>query len=434
MQQTQESPDQTQVALWKTTAPETELNLPLAGEERADVTVIGAGFTGLRAALELAKSGASVRVLDAQDVGWGASGRNGGQVNPMMPFNSPEKLRALVGTKFFERLTETSLGSADELFAVIRDNQIECQARQNGWLRVLHSASAKRKAAADLSAWNAFGAGMEIVEGAELAHLSGSPAYSSGVLTPRGGAVQPLMLAQGLAAACKRQGVSIHGQSAVTNMRRAEDRWRIETRQGAVTSDWVIVATNGYTDQLVPRLSKTIIPLTPIQIATDPLPGAEIASILPKGQTISDSRRVIMYARREPDNRIVYGGLGRIDRTGRFTGFAWLKKDAARVFPSLADVHWSHHWGGRIAMTEDHLPHLHEPQPGLLVGLGYNGRGVAMSNVMGRVMAQRVSGASPDTLPFPAIPIRVFGNRQVKMMGLSTAMSFMRFLDWLESR
>ena len=425
-------------SLWAFNAPHFETNSALSDSIQADVTVVGAGFTGLRAALELAKSGSSVVVLDARDVGWGASGRNGGQVNPMMPFNSPQRLRKLVGDKFFERLTETSLNSADELFKLIRDNQIQCQARQNGWLRVLHSPKAKRSAFADVASWNNFGAGMQILEGDEVKHLSGSPVYTGAVLTPRGGAVQPMMLAQGLAAACKSHGVHIHGQSPVTTIRRLDGCWRVEAGHGSVTSGWVVIGTNGYTDHLIAGLDKTIIPLTPIQIATEPLAEEVVESILPGGQTISDSRRVIMYARKEPDNRpnnrIIYGGLGRTDRQGNLVGFDWLKKDAARVFPQLKGVRWTHQWGGNIAITDDHLPHLHEPQPGILIGLGYNGRGVAMSNVMGRVMAERVLGMAPEMLPFPTTAIRAVTHRQFKMIGLRSAIAFLRFLDWLETR
>lgn len=421
-------------SLWAHTAPTRELNPPLEGEIQTDVTIIGAGFTGLRAALALAQAGSSVAVLDTGDVGWGASGRTGGQVNPMLPFNSPKKLRELVGTRYFDRITEASLNSADELFALIAEHKIECQARQNGWLRVLHNRRAHRKAETDVKEWNAFGADMALADGPELRRLSGTGAYGSGVIASRGGAVQPMMLAQGLAEASRRHGARIHGQSKVRDLKRSGEKWRVTTDHGSVTSDWVIVATNAYSDQLIGGLNRSYIPFTPIQIATEPLPDAVISDILPEGHTISDSRRVIMYARREPDNRIVYGGLGKVGRDGSLSGFDWLQQDASRVFPQLATACWSHRWGGQIALTQDHLPHLHEPQAGLLVGLGYNGRGVAMSNVLGRVMAERVLGASSESLPFPTTEIRAVNQRWIKMRGLGTAIGLMRFLDWLETR
>ncbi|MGY8996817.1 MAG: NAD(P)/FAD-dependent oxidoreductase, partial [Alphaproteobacteria bacterium] len=204
-----------------------------------DVLVIGAGFTGLNSALRLSEAGSSVVVLDAGDVGWGASGRNGGQVNPMLPFNSPDMLNNMLGSTYFERLTETSLNSADELFDLIRSYQINCQARQNGWLRVNHNDRSRRKSE----------------------KLSGTRAYRSGVITPRGGAVQPLMLAQGLASAAKRNGAIIQGKSPVLSLEQQSGKWEARTESGSVSAEWVAVATNGYTDDLLPKLSGSIIPI-----------------------------------------------------------------------------------------------------------------------------------------------------------------------------
>ncbi len=421
-------------SLWAHTAPQTPANPPVEGVVDADVTVIGAGFTGLRAALALAEAGSRVVVLDAGDVGWGASGRTGGQVNPMMPFNAPSRIREMVGAATFERLAETSLNSADELFTLIKTYQIDCQARQKGWLRVAHGPKAMRKARADIKGWNDLGAQMEVIGSDEVCRLSGSPAYQGGVVNPRGGAIHPLMYARGLAAAAVSRGAQIFGGSPVTDLSQTEGGWTATTPKGQVRSEWVIVATNGYSDDLIPNLDRTVIPITPIQIATDPLPDEVIDTILPMGHTISDSRRVIMYARREPDNRIVYGGHGTSDRQGNLRGFDWLVRDAERVFPQLKGANWTHRWGGRIAITDDHMPHLHEPAKGLLAGLGYNGRGVAMSNIMGRIMAERALGAAHDTLPLPVTKVAPIPMRQLKVFGLPWVVKGMKMLDRWETR
>lgn len=427
------APVQKPASLWAATATMPHPHPPLKTSLEVDVTVIGAGFTGLRAALYLAEAGTKVAVVDAGDVGYGASGRTGGQVNPMLPINTPQKLKKLLGNTYFERLAETSLNSADEVFNLINDYQIDCQARQNGWLRALHSHKALKDTMAGIAEWNQFGANMEIIDRDEIQKRAGTKAYHAGILTPRGGAIQPMSFVVGLANEAKKHGCQIFGQSAVIELGKSSGKWLAQTKSGSIKSSWVIVATNGYTGDLIPKLATSIMPVTPIQIATDPLPQEVIGSVLPQGHTVSDSRRVIMYARREPDNRMVYGSHGKIFPSEKVGGSERLIKDATRVFPQLKGVNWTYRWGGRIAITDDHLPHLHEPKPGLLVGLGYNGRGVAMSNVMGRVMAERVLGKPADALPFPTNRIKDVPLRPIKMLGMGTAIWFMRLMDYLET-
>lgn len=416
-------------SLWPVTAPGRAPGHPLGGALACDVAVVGAGFTGLRTALALAEAGCKVAVFDAGDVGEGASGRTGGQVNPMLPVARPGDLRKAVGDTYFERLTQVSLGSADELFDLVRRHGIECDARQNGWLRVDHCPAAREQARAAATEWNAHGADFQFMEGGEVEKIVGSAAYASGTFCRQGGAVQPLALARGLAAAAETAGVEIYPYSRVENLTRQDQRWTMTAAGHAVTADRVVLATNGYTDALFPGLKGSLLPLTPLQIATDPLDEDEIGPILPGGQTVSDTRRLIMYARREPDNRLVYGGIGFQKLFDRVGGFNWLYRDVRRIFPSVRPQSWRYQWGGRIALTSDRIPHFHEPAPGLLAGLGYNGRGVAMSLVMGRILAERALGAAPETLPFPVSPIRPMPFRGVQTLGAGTAMRFLRFQD-----
>ena len=297
-------------AVWQETAPKRSSGASLDQELHCDIAIVGAGFTGLRAALALAESGSKVAVFDIGEVGHGASGRSGGQVNPMLPVAKPEDLRRVVGDSYFVRLAEVSLGSADELFDLVRRYRIDCDARQHGWLRADHCAHGRDEARAAARAWNAFGADIVFLDGDEVSRLSGTKAYSSATLSRKGGAVQPLALVRGLAKAAEKAGAWIYERSVVRDLKRVDQRWTMTAAGHPVFADRVLLATNGYTDDLLPGLKRSVLPLTPVQIATDPLDEDEIGAILPDGHTISDTRRVIMYARREPDNRMVFGGLG----------------------------------------------------------------------------------------------------------------------------
>ena len=420
-------------SLWQATAINLDANPTLEDEIQTDVVIVGAGFTGLSAALQLSENNTNVVVLDKYDVGFGASGRNGGQVNPMLPYNSPEKIQQYIGNHFFENLCQASLNSADALFELIAKHKIDCQARQKGWLRVDHCEKARKTSLHNAEGWIKYGAKMTPVDGAEVERLSGSKLYKSGILAERGGAVQPLSLAHGEAKAAMDLGAKIFANSPVTALKRKGDKWIVKTPKGKVTANWVILATNGYTDDLLDGLAKTVMPLVSIQIATEPLNDDQIGKILPEGQTISDTRRSIMYSRREPDNRMVFGGHGTLTSKG-FVGFDHMIEDATRIFPSLKNVDWKFQWGGKLAITENRLPHYHEPKPNLIVGLGFNGRGVAMSHVMGKCLADRILDVPVKQLPFPSSKMKGIPFWGIQMMGTGPVVGVMKILDKWESR
>lgn len=417
-------------SFWSQTAPPAPATARPAGPVSCDVAIVGGGFTGLACALLLAERGADVVLFEAGTFGAGASGASGGQVNPMLAAPDPAALAAALPRAVFDRLTETALHSADDLFALIARHGIACEARQKGWLRVDHSRAAARAAHRNARAWNAHGARFEVIGGADLARLTGCATWDSGVLCPQGGAVQPLALVHGLMAAAQRAGARLTERAPVTDLRRQSGQWRMRAAGAEVTARQVVLATNGHTGALWPGLAASILPMVPIQIACDPLPPDRLAQILPEGHTISDTRRLIMYARREPGGQVVFGGIGW--RLGRPAGFGWLLRDAPRLFPALARARWRWRWGGTIALTEDRLPHLHEPAPGLLAGLGYSGRGVALSVAMGRALARRALGADPETLGFPITPIRPFARRGLARLGMAPAALAMRLADRLE--
>jgi glycine/D-amino acid oxidase-like deaminating enzyme len=283
---------------WHVTAQDAAPARPLEGDLRCDVAIVGGGFTGLRAALHLAEAGTSVAVFEAGDVGCGASGRSGGQVNPMLPVAAPDELRQAVGPKYFERMAQTALQSADDLFAFIRAYRIRCDARQNGWIRVDHCAKERQVARRNARLWNAHGADFTFLEREDVTRLTGAEGYRTGMLAARGGAVQPLSLLRGLDRAARAAGAQVYSHAPVSALTRKHGRWHLSVAGHRVEAEQVIIATNGYSDSLVPGLKGSVLPLLSIQMATGPLEDRDIGTILPEGHTISDTRRLIMYARR----------------------------------------------------------------------------------------------------------------------------------------
>lgn len=416
--------------LWEASIENRFENTPLSESKTADVLVIGAGFTGMRCALALAEAGADVLVADKEYVGFGASARNGGQVNPMLPVASPMALRKTVGDTWFQRIAETSLNSADELFTLIEKYQIQCDQRRNGWLRANHSENARITATNGAKEWNKFGASFEFYDAADTARLTGTSAYKSSTLNTKGGAVHPLKLITGLAKAAENAGARIYSKAGVSNLVRKDGKWHASCGSHQIIADKVVVGTNGYTDGNVWKpLKNSILPLCPIQVATDELPQSLSDNILKEGHTISDTRRLIMYARRETSGAFVFGGIGFRKLDGSVGGYSWLDQDIKKIYPELAAYKFKYRWTGQIGLTQDRVPQLSEPQAGLISGMGFNGRGVAMANVMGRIIADRILGKSPEQLDYPILPIKRMAFRNMQAIGAPIAMAWWRYLD-----
>jgi len=420
------------VSAWSAAEPLPETR-PLEEDRRADVAVVGAGYTGLSAALHLAERGADVVVLDAAEPGWGGSGRNGGQVIPGLK-DDPDELEKKYGPDMGRRMWRITGGAADFVFELIARHKIACQAQQSGWISAAPNAAAMAILRTRAAQWQRRGAPVEMLDRQRVAELTGTACYEGGMLDRRAGALQPLAYVRGLASAVKTAGAAIHGRSAVTRLEAQGGSWRVLTSTGAVIAKTVILATNAYTGNLWPGLGRTLLPVQSYQVATRPLPEDVRRRVLPGGQAVSDLRRILFYFRLDPDGRLLMGGRGPLNDAGDPALFERLEAVAARFFPQMGAPEWEHRWSGRVALTADHLPHLHEPRPGMLIGLGYNGRGVAMGTVMGRLLADRALGVSPAELGWPVTPITPIPFHAWRVPIMALVVHWKRFQDWLDTR
>ena len=415
-------------SLWEATAPAGPALAPLAGARRVDVALIGAGYTGLSAALHLAQAGRSVAVLEARALGERASGLNGGQVIPGLKAD-PETLETLFGPERGPRLV-ASVGSAPDLvFDLIARHGIACDAVRTGWIQPATSAGALAQLAVRVEQWRQRGAAVELLEPRAVAALTGSERYCGALLDRRGGTVQPLAYLRGLARAVLQAGGNIFVHSPALHLRRSGREWHIETPRGSLTAAAVIAATNAYSGGLIGALRRSVITVPSFQVATVPLAPAQRATILPGRQAASDTWHLLRYFRLDATGRLLLGARGTFGAAPGPASCRHHYRAVREIYPQLAGVGFEYHWGGLVAMTRDHLPHLHELAPGLLAGLGYNGRGVAMATLMGRLLAQRTLGMSDAELAFPVTPVRPIPFHGASSFAARAAIQYLRAMD-----
>ena len=415
-------------SLWSATANPTPDCPPLRGAEETEVAIVGGGFTGLSAALHLAEAGISVTLLEAETPGWGASGRNGGQVNPGLK-EDPDAIEARFGPEMGARMVRLCGEAADLVFSLIRRHQIDCAGQQPGWIQPIHSEKARKTVAARVEQWARRGAPLRMLSKNETADLLGTDAYLAGMIDERGGNLHPLNYALGLAWAAQKAGARLHGQSRVTGMEQQGAGYRLTTAQGSLTARRVLLCTNGYTDGLVPGLARSVVPIRSVQVATAPLSDNIRRSILPGGHSASDSRQLLLYFRLDPEGRFVMGGRGDYSERGTQAQMERLRAASIDMYPQLEQADWAHAWGGFVAMTADHYPHLNRIGPGVVAAVGYNGRGVAMATAMGKVLADWARGTPEAELDYPVTDLRPINLHFLRRPAVSALLAWYRLRD-----
>jgi glycine/D-amino acid oxidase-like deaminating enzyme len=414
--------------VWEETAVPSPAIPPLAGAHEAKVLVVGAGYLGLSAALHLGEAGVDVIVVDAETPGWGASGRNGGQVIPGLK-HDPGELEAMFGRERGEHIWRFAGTAADFVFDLVARHRLDCGARRATWIQGIHSERAAKRARQRVDDWKKRGAPVDYLSREQVAAVAGTDIYRGGFADRRAGALQPLSYVRELARAALGSGARVHAGARVVALDAERTGWRAVTASGAtVRAETVLIATNAYADGLVPGLARSIVALNSLQIATAPIPPPLRRTLLPNGETLSDTRRVIRYWRLDDDGRLLLGGRGPYREPDSPHDWDHLARDVRKQFPALRDIPFTHRWGGRVAVHADYLPRLHRPQPGLLVAIGCQGRGIAWQSAMGAELARLAIDARHDpVLPFS--PVRAIPFYPLKALGVAATIVAWRALD-----
>lgn len=414
--------------VWEETAVAAPAVPALAGAHRARVLIIGAGYLGLSAALHLARAGIDVIVVDEHEPGWGASGRNGGQVIPGLK-HDPSELEAMFGRERGERIWRFAGAAADVVFDLIAQHGLDCRARRAPWIQGIHSDKAAARARQRVDDWRKRGAPVEYIDRAQTAAIAGTDIYIGAFADARAGALQPLSYVRELARVAIAAGACVYRGARVVTLEVEGNEWRATTHAGAsVHAHTVLVATNAYADRLVPGLAHSIVALNSLQIATAPIPAALRRMLLPNGETLSDTRRVIRYWRLDDEDRLLMGGRGPYRDAHAAGDWNHLAAHVRRHFPALAEVPFTHRWGGRVAVHLDYMPRLHRPQPGMFIAIGCQGRGIAWQTAMGMELGQLALDPHYDpVLPFS--PVRPIPFHPLKALGVASTIALWRALD-----
>ncbi len=377
----------------------------LIGEHRGDLVVVGAGYTGLSTALHAAERGLRVIVLEAHEPGFGAAGRNGGQVNPGLK-HEPDDIEAHFGPELGGRLVAMAGDAPQFLFDLVQRLGLHCEARQTGTLRAAYRSESLAALDTQVAQWSRRGVTLERLDADGVARITGTGRYVGATLDRRGGSLNPLAYAQELARAAIAAGATVAGQSPAIALTSTGREWRVTSAQGQAIAPQVVIATDGYSDHIWPGLRRSFVPVYSSIAATVPLPEALRQRILASGEVVYESGHVTTYYRIDAVGRLLMGGRGVQRPVRSLMDHRHLTDYAARLWPELSQVAWPYAWNGQFALTPDFYPRLHEPAPGLLIALGYSGRGVALATRFGAALAAAVGGDGASALPLPITPIR----------------------------
>lgn len=401
--------------LWQTTA-KAPTNFPtFSGDKGADLIIVGGGFTGCAAALQAAKLGLSVILLEAKTIGFGGSGRNVGLVNAGL-WTPPQEVEDLLGQTAGQRLNQALAGAPKLVFGLIAEHQIDCDAVQKGTLHCAHAPAGVKDLEMRFAQLSARGAPVELLDRDTTIKRTGSDAFHGAIFDPRAGTIQPLQYVQGLAKAASAAGAQLFANSGVTNLRYENGNWHVETGNGHAKAPKLLWATNAYGavpfDQPKPQYTRVHY----FQFATEPLSDEERKSILSAGEGCWDTALVMSSFRFDRDNRLLVGSIGSLDHIGGKAHKIWARQKLKSIFPQLAHKRIEMGWCGRIAMTKDHLPKLVQFGENAYSVFGFSGRGIGPGTLFGTTIARFMADGAPEVLPLE--PINAYEEQFTKMASL----------------
>ena len=400
--------------------------------QSVDVAIIGGGFTGMTAARELLIAGRSVAVLEAGKIGAGASGMNAGFVVPNFAKADPNAVRSKLGAERGDALLRLVGDGANAVFRTIDQDGIACDANQSGWLNPAYGAASAETLKARAALWRDLGRPVTFLDADQTREQTGMSIYAGALLDADGGTIHPLDYLRGLAHGVRRRGGTVHEGQCVDKVTRDGGRWHLTMRSGAtLLAAKVLLCTNAFTSGAASRMGRSAVPLRVYQIATTPADPGTVQRIAPDGRAVGDTRQNLFTYRLDRDNRLISGGmaaipLGAFDRLGRAVA-ARLSEELGLPQAVEPEVVWT----GVAAMTPDFLPRLYQLGEGWFGGIGCNGRGIAMTAQLGRVLARAALGEKLEDLPIPVRTLRPLPFHQFTPVVASAALIQARLKDRL---
>jgi glycine/D-amino acid oxidase-like deaminating enzyme len=343
----------------------------------------------------------------------------------------PDEIVARYGEETGTALLDLVANSAKDVFGLVKRLDLKCDAVHTGWIQAAWGKSGGEVLHRRHAQWSRRSAPVRLLGHDEVRALTGTSFYREGLLHEDGGSVNPLGFVRALAGAARNAGAVIYVNSHVTRLLRRVSDWIASSPSGDVAAKTIVLTTNAYTGNLWPGLRQSIVPLYSMQVASVPLSPELKASILPSQQAVADTRRLVWYYRRDRDGRFILGSRGPFKPRPRDSEGEVLVRAARKLYPSLEGIAFPFTWAGRVAMTTDHMPHLHRLAPGVIAALGYNGRGVAMATTMGRVVAATCVDEMVEHPTFPVTELRRIPFHAFHRAGVQAVTTYFRLLDRL---